>query len=162
MSVDTLSVCIEDAVLQEMTSLGESGYPEEVAGFLLGSSQANKVVVQHFVRLANAMQPEARHYSYQVSATDWQGGEATAKKLTLELVGIFHTHPDHPSLPSLFDLEFALPNFIYIIATIRQRSLTSMQAWKLCEDRSRFDSCLLQLEDAELLKQLTRPASSDI
>jgi proteasome lid subunit RPN8/RPN11 len=138
-------VSIEDDVLREMVACAEAGYPEEVAGLLLGSSGNGRIDVLRFLRVENSQEAEARAYSYQISSSAWQQGERDARQLALELVGVFHTHPDHPSVPSSHDLEFALPNFIYIIAAIHRRKLAGIQAWQLREDRSGFDHCLLCL-----------------
>lgn len=142
-SVDTVHVFLEEDVLREMSSFGESGYPEEVAALMLGHKRGKQVRVRHLLRTENRLGAEARSYSYQISSFDWQRGEREARERAMELVGVFHTHPDHPSEPSLYDLEFALPNFIYVIASIRQGKLSRVQAWQLLEDRSQFSQCAL-------------------
>jgi proteasome lid subunit RPN8/RPN11 len=147
----TARVFIEDAVLREMVACAEAGYPEEVAGLLLGCSRESRVHVSCFLSVENSLRAEERVFSYQISSADWQRGEQHARQLALELVGVFHSHPDHPSQPSRSDLEFALPNFIYIIAAIYRRTLTSVQAWRLCEDRSQFENCLWSARDEPLL-----------
>lgn len=144
-------ISIEDDVLREIIACAEAGYPEEVAGLLLGSSQEGRVHVSRFLGVKNSQEAEERAWSYQISSADWQQGERSARQLALELVGVFHSHPDHPSQPSRADLEFALPNFIYIIAAIYRRKLVSVQAWRLCEDRSQFENCLPSVQDEPLL-----------
>jgi proteasome lid subunit RPN8/RPN11 len=159
-SLSTARIAIEDSVLREMVASAEAGYPEEVVGLLLGSSQHDRICVDRFLTVANSQGAEARAWSYQISSADWQNGERSAKQLALELVGVFHSHPDHPSRPSSSDLEFALPNFIYIIAAVYRRTLASMQAWQLREDRSQFESCLLYLpvqDELLLLRQGEEP-----
>ena len=141
--INTVNIFIEEDVLHEIIDFAEAGYPEEVAGLMLGSSQQNQIRVCHFLKVENHLGAEARSYSYQISSYDWQKGEREASRLAMEMVGVFHTHPDHPSIPSSHDLEFALPNFMYVIAAIHQGKLASIQAWKLREDRSQFDRCTL-------------------
>ena len=155
----TARVSIEDDVLREMVACAEAGYPEEVAGLLLGSSRDGRIHILRFLRVRNSLEAEARAYSYQISSSDWQQGERDASQLAMELVGVFHTHPDHPSRPSSTDLEFALPNFIYIIAAIHRRKLASMRAWQLREDRSQFESCLLclPLQDQAVHEEVELP-----
>lgn len=143
--LSTVRISIEDDVLREMVACAEAGYPEEVAGLLLGSTHAGSIHVCGFLRVANSQRAEERTFSYQISSADWQQGAWKARQLALELVGVFHSHPDHPSRPSRSDLEFALPNFIYIIAAIHRRQLANVRAWQLREDRSQFEHCLLCL-----------------
>jgi proteasome lid subunit RPN8/RPN11 len=138
-------ISIEDRVLREMVVCAQAGYPEEVAGLLLGSCQDESIHVDRFLKVANSQRAEARACSYQISSADWQRGERNARQLALQLIGVFHSHPDHPSQPSSSDLEFALPNFIYIIAAIYQQTLAGVQAWQLREDRSQFEHCVLCL-----------------
>lgn len=143
-SVNTVNIVIEDDVLLQMQRFGEEGYPEEVVGIMLGTAHDNVVHVRHFLELQNRFAEEARHYSYQISTHDWLRSEAKAEQLAMDVVGVFHTHPDHPSKPSSYDLDFALPNLIYVIASIHQATLTDVQAWRLREDRSQFQECLIQ------------------
>lgn len=138
-------VSIEDDALREMVACAKAGYPEEVAGLLLGSSQAGRIHVCRFLKVENSRRVEERTFSYQIASADWQHGEWKARQLDQALVGVFHSHPDHPPRPSSSDLEFALPNFLYIIAAICQRQLADVQAWQLREDRSQFEHCLLCL-----------------
>ena len=57
----------------------------------------------------------------------------------LDIVGIYHSHPDHPAVPSRTDLELAtFPGYTYIIVSIENGKATNLSAWSLAEDRSRF------------------------
>ena len=61
------------------------------------------------------------------------------------MLGIFHSHPDHPALPSAFDLEHAWPYYSYVIVSVLQREVEETRAWRLAADRSRFDPERLEL-----------------
>jgi len=56
-----------------------------------------------------------------------------------ELLGFYHSHPDHPARPSQYDLDHAWPNFAYIIVAVAQGAAADMTVWFLKEDRSSFD-----------------------
>ena len=60
-------------------------------------------------------------------------------KLDLDIVGIFHSHPDHPSRPSEFDREWAMPWFSYIITSVKNGKADGSRSWLLSEDRSAFN-----------------------
>ena len=64
---------------------------------------------------------------------------ATATELKVDLLGFYHSHPDHPARPSQYDLDHAWPFFSYIIVAVRAGTPEDMTSWRLREDRSAFD-----------------------
>jgi proteasome lid subunit RPN8/RPN11 len=65
--------------------------------------------------------------------------ERKASELGGELLGFYHSHPDHPARPSQFDLDHAFPNFAYVIVSVMSGVSALMTVWFLKEDRSSFD-----------------------
>ena len=65
--------------------------------------------------------------------------EREAEERGLELVGIYHSHPDAPAVPSEYDREHAWPNSAYVIVSVEDGRAGGLRAWLLTEDRSRFD-----------------------
>ena len=61
-----------------------------------------------------------------------------AERRGLDLVGVFHSHPDHPDLPSEYDREWAQPNFSYLITSVEKGTVLESRSWRLIEDRSAF------------------------
>ena len=57
--------------------------------------------------------------------------EDLADERGLMLIGCYHSHPDSPALPSDFDKEHSLPNFLYIIVSVRAGAAADMRAWEL-------------------------------
>jgi proteasome lid subunit RPN8/RPN11 len=74
-----------------------------------------------------------------VSDRDYLQCEKRARELGGELLGFYHSHPDHPARPSQYDLDHALPFFSYIIVAVRAGTPEDMTSWRLREDRSAFD-----------------------
>ena len=101
-------------LLKEIHALGEKAYPEEGVGFLFGTEADPRRVTAIFP-VKNTREEEARHNRYQVAPRDYLKAEDTASKLGLSLIGVFHSHPDHPNIPSEFDKKWADPFFSYII-----------------------------------------------
>jgi proteasome lid subunit RPN8/RPN11 len=62
------------------------------------------------------------------------------------ILGIFHSHPDHPARPSAFDLDQALPFYTYLIVRVETGAAREQRAWRLAEDRSRFDEEPVELD----------------
>jgi proteasome lid subunit RPN8/RPN11 len=65
--------------------------------------------------------------------------EQRASEIGGELLGFYHSHPDHPSRPSQYDLDHAWPNFAYVIVAVAAGVAGSMTVWWLREDRTMFD-----------------------
>ena len=119
---------------------GEESYPEEGAGFLLGDDSGNgKRAVRDVFPLINSREDAARHNRYLIAPEDYLKAELTADRLGLSLIGVFHSHPDHPNAPSEYDREWAQPFFSYLITSVNQGRVGESRSWRLTEDRSKFD-----------------------
>ena len=124
-------------LLAQIHAHGEQAYPEEGAGFLLGSEGKNRAV-QTLYMLSNACEDAARHNRYLIRPEDYLKAEMEAGRLRLSLIGVFHSHPDHPNLPSEFDRDWAQPFFSYIITSVESGKAIESRSWRLAEDRSQF------------------------
>ena len=76
---------------------------------------------------------------FLVRPADYLAAERGAKAAGLELIGFYHSHPDHPARPSQHDLDHAWPNFHYVIASVLQGRVDDVRTWFLRDDRSQFD-----------------------
>lgn len=136
--------------LQAIEAHGEAAYPNEGAGFMLGRNEGESVQVEAVLPLENRREPEARYNRYELSPQDFVRAEMQAAQQGLDLVGVFHSHPDHPARPSEFDREHALPNFSYLITSVVGQgepgsgSAQVTRAWRLRDDRSAFDEDTLE------------------
>jgi proteasome lid subunit RPN8/RPN11 len=130
---------ISKDVLAQIYAHGEAAYPEEGAGFLLGSDDGKQRHVTQLFTTENVREDEARHNRYLVAPEDYLKAEMTADKLGLSLIGVFHSHPDHPNRPSEFDREWAQPFFSYVITSINEGKAVESRSWRLAEDRSKFE-----------------------
>ena len=113
---------------------GQQTYPHECCGALVGRDGA----VTAIVALPNTTDEGPRR-RFMVRPSDYQLAERRAAELGGELLGFYHSHPDHPARPSQYDLDHAWPTFAYIIVAVADGSATDMTVWYLQEDRSRFE-----------------------
>ncbi|MBS1817088.1 MAG: M67 family metallopeptidase [Acidobacteria bacterium] len=113
---------------------GEETFPHECCGALIGRDD----VVTHAEPLPNTTEEGPRR-RFLVRASDYRIAEQRASELGGELLGFYHSHPDHPARPSQFDLDHAWPNFAYVIVSVMAGVSRLMTVWYLTEDRSRFD-----------------------
>jgi len=131
---------LTDDVLAQIHAHGEQAYPEEGAGFLLGvySDNGTREITAIFP-LANSREDEARYNRYLITPEDYLKAELAADRLGLSLIGVFHSHPDHPNRPSEFDREWAQPFFSYVITSVQSGKAVESRSWRLIEDRSKFE-----------------------
>ena len=113
----------------------EQAYPEEGAGFLIG----NDGEVKEILALSNAREAAARHNRFLIPPEDYLKAELKADSLGLSLIGVFHSHPDSPNVPSEYDREWAQPFFSYVITRVDDGKAVSHRSWRLLEDRSKYD-----------------------
>ena len=140
-----MTLAISKELLDQIHVHGEKAYPEEGAGFLIG----NDGKVEHILPLDNAREDGARHNRFLITPEDYLKAELTADKLGLSLIGVFHSHPDHPNRPSEYDREWAQPFFSYIITTVNEGKATESRSWRLLEDRSKFEEEGIQLYEPQ-------------
>lgn len=113
---------------------GEETFPHECCGALIGTAD----VVTAAVALPNTTEEGPRR-RFLVRPSDYRMAEQRATELGGELLGFYHSHPDHPARPSQFDLDHAWPNFAYVIVSVMSGAARDMTVWFLKDDRSRFD-----------------------
>ena len=138
---------IAEELIAQIHTYGERHYPEEGAGLILGKYEGGRRTAECLIRLKNSSQPDSRHNRYLIEAKDVLAGEYHAEKLGLDVIGVFHSHPDHPAQPSDFDLEWALPNFSYIITSICAGKAVSSRSWCISDDGNFVEEGLCILND---------------
>ncbi len=137
-----MTIILPAHILHDIYANGEASYPEESAGLLLGESVGAEGTpdkkVLAILPLTNAREDEARHNRYLITPQDMLRGEQEAMKRGMDVIGVYHSHPDHPDQPSEFDREWALPWYSYVITSIQLGKATRSRSWLLSEDRKRF------------------------
>ncbi len=133
---------IEERFLAKIRSHGERTYPEECCGILMGSADDDTPVVHDVVEIDNS-QDENRRRRFFVTSEQYRNAEAQADSKGMVLLGFYHTHPDHPAIPSAFDTEHALPWFTYVIMSVLGGRGGPVTAWRLRENRKQFDEAPL-------------------
>jgi proteasome lid subunit RPN8/RPN11 len=113
---------------------GTETYPDECCGALIGRDG----LVDSTFALPNVTDEGPRR-RFRVSPNDYRASERRATESGAELLGFYHSHPDHPARPSQYDLDHAWPSFSYIIVAVRGGVPEEMTSWRLQDDRSAFD-----------------------
>jgi proteasome lid subunit RPN8/RPN11 len=115
---------------QSLKDLSEQAYPFEGCGLLLGPLSKDKVVRQ-IVILRNILRDEGRgRFDFSFSPQEFMVAQTAAEKMKMDVVGIFHTHPDHPPRPSVTDAsQPMLAGWINIIAAVHGGKFKEAKAW---------------------------------
>ena len=126
---------VPNRLIEQINAHVEKAYPEEGAGFLVGDEGE----VKEILPLSNAREDAARNNRFLITPEDYVKAELRADSLGLSLIGVFHSHPDCPNVPSEYDREWAQPFFSYIITRVDEGKAVSHRSWRLVEDRSKYD-----------------------
>jgi proteasome lid subunit RPN8/RPN11 len=124
-----VSPAVDDAIRRH----GEETYPHECCGALVGHGRVTATVP-----LPNTTEEGPRR-RFLVRPADYRMAERRAAELGGELLGFYHSHPDHPARPSQYDLDHAWPTFAYIIVAVGAGRAGDMTVWWLKDDRSSFE-----------------------
>jgi len=122
--------------LQFIMNHARSSYPEECCGFLLGlDSQVRRI--RRALPAQNVNQ-DSRRKRYNIDPKELIRADDEARRSSMSLVGIYHSHPDAPAQPSQFDLENAWPWYSYLVLSVQNGEPRDVSAWYLSDDRSTF------------------------
>ena len=119
-----------------MQKHAEATYPYECCGFFYGSNGDVREIGE-IKEVTNSKEGDQRR-RFEVSPLDYMGAEKYALESRQELLGIYHSHPDHPAIPSEHDLKQAVPFFSYIILAVKQGTLEDTKSWQL-NDENEFE-----------------------
>lgn len=142
-----LKIHIPSPILDQIHNHGENAYPAEGAGLILGKEEEGERTVVSLLFLENAREEENQHNRYLITAEDMLQGEKEAARLDLSILGIFHSHPDHPNLPSEYDREFAIPWYSYLITSVNNSKASGSRCWRLEDHRESFSEEIIQIVD---------------
>lgn len=131
---------ISKTLLDQIRSHGVASYPYEGCGLLLGHVENGANVVTAVRPLANVWPDEQeKRIRFRIAEDDWRDVEIEALLDGLDVIGVFHSHPDNPPIASPRDLAWAAwPGYSYLITQINNKRPADSFSWQLLEDRSGF------------------------
>ena len=130
----------------EIRQAGAEAYPNECCGILFGSEDGENQVVRFLRPIVNARESGEQYHRFLITAEEMMEAELEARQLGLDIVGFYHSHPDHPAAPSEYDRDHALPFYHYIILRVAQGRPEEMTDWRLRLSREAFDAENLEIE----------------
>jgi len=138
------TLIVETAAWQYIAESSKSAFPEECCGFIFGSMSSNQTNVVTAMKAYNASAADKGDY-FAISPATYTEAENYAENNQLELLGIYHSHPNQIALPSISDYKFALPDFLYLIVSVFETEIEDVRAWLIDEEYDRFNEQRIQL-----------------
>jgi len=135
-----IMIVLTKKVIAEVEVHGERDYPHECGGMLIGHfyDDGTKSVIETFP-LENAREEADRHDRVLILPKDVMRAERYAREKALDVIGYYHSHPDHPAIPSQYDLDHALPVWSYVIVSVEKGKAVDVRSWQMENDRTKFN-----------------------
>ncbi len=130
-----VKITIPKAVYQSIIRQCITDYPNETCGFLLGHVSAESSCVTQLYPVCNSAPAKDKPHYYQMSPAEVLAAQKFADHNKLVLIGIYHSHPDHPAKPSITDRELAWENLTYLIIQITKQQKVTTRAWQLANNQ---------------------------
>lgn len=156
-----MALKLESEHLKRIRLHGEQDYPNECCGMLLGrgvgdTKSVSEIVPLHNLRTepekAQAILPldapgkESERNRFLIDPREQLRVEKSARERGLDVLGYYHSHPDHPARPSFYDRDHAWPWYSYVIVSVARGEAKEVASWVLSEDRSRFEAEAIESE----------------
>lgn len=124
------ALVLPPAVQRAIASWVDGAYPAETCGLLLGETEGECCRVAE-ATLARNLERERRRDRFQLNPEDLLSADERARSLGLDVVGVWHSHPDHPAEPSATDLAHAWPGWSYLIVSVVPVGVCDWRSWRL-------------------------------
>ena len=135
-------LCVSTQNLDELRQLSEAGYPLEVCGLLVGTVSHGHWHIQQIRPVAN-LNTERAADRFQLDPAAYQSIDRELRDTDLEIIGVYHSHPDCPAKPSPTDLSSAWEGFAYPIVSVCEGKAVEVRCWALNADADRFREIMI-------------------
>ena len=139
-----MRLVIDEHIEKNLRQHAEQDYPFECCGFFYGNDKDDRVILKSLP--VNNSKEENKQRRFEVSPLDYMKAEQYALDNHLTLQGVYHSHPDHPAIPSEHDLKQAVPFFSYIIISVKKGASDEIRSWKLKNDKKEFEEEIIELK----------------
>lgn len=119
---ESKDIMIKDAI---------SSFPDECCGFFYGREDANGNRNITDVLVVHNSKEGDKQKRFEISAKDYLKAEQFAEEQQLQFLGVYHSHPDHPAIPSEHDRISAQPFFSYVIISVSESEIKDIRSWRL-------------------------------
>ncbi len=144
-------ITIEPVAKELMIEDGIKSFPDECCGFIYGNEdeKGNRLVTE--IILVDNSKHGDKTRRFEISPKDYLKAEQHASEKNLQLLGVYHSHPNHPAIPSEHDRIAAQPYFSYIIISVINNT-TQLRSWRLNES-AQFEEEKVNYKESTIIKQ---------
>jgi proteasome lid subunit RPN8/RPN11 len=150
-----MMLTIKTLQVEAIRQHGMRDYPGECCGALLGRAKGDRKEVDETVPLKNLrhdpalaqsllplddLERETERNRFLIDPLDQLRLEKEARRSGLDVLGYYHSHPDHAARPSNYDRKYAWPGYSYVIVAVELGTATQLTSWVLAEDRATFNT----------------------
>ncbi|GMO56243.1 MAG: M67 family metallopeptidase [Termitinemataceae bacterium] len=140
-------IVLDGTTRADINAEGQKTYPNECCGFLFEETESGaeglevegRKVIKKILSAWNSQAGEEQYHRFEIKPQQMMMAEKTAIELKLDLLGFYHSHPDHPSAPSEYDRVNALPFYSYIIVSVNKGKSDLMTSWELDGETRMFN-----------------------
>ncbi len=131
-STSASTLVLPAALRSALEEHARAGFPLETCGLLIGRARAERIEVEAVRKLRNVQVERARE-RYELDPVEHLAVEDEAAALGLEVVGAWHSHPDHPARPSETDRARAWEGWSYVILAVTAAGVVDLRSWRLVD-----------------------------
>ena len=124
---------ISDELISQIKLEAEKAYPNECCGFIFGKIEGKEKFAEEILAAKNSSDETEKFHRFEITPEEMLKAERFARSIKADIVGFYHSHPDHPAVPSEYDTTHALPIYSYIIVSVIKRNAEELQSWELDE-----------------------------
>ena len=140
------TLVLPESLARQIEREGESGYPNEICGMLIGRDircaegiDRTRRVVDRLEPGRNVFEAGEQYHRFSIDPRDQLRAERAAEKQGQMVLGYYHSHPDHPARPSEYDREHAWPFYSYVIVEIAKGRAADTTSWVLNDETKQFE-----------------------
>jgi proteasome lid subunit RPN8/RPN11 len=131
-------IVIQNKPWQAMILHAERVYPNECCGAMLGHQQGERKTVTQAIPLENSFEGEQREH-YEIKPEDLLAADRAARERGLDLIGIFHSHPDCDAYFSDTDLKNSCPWYSFVVLSVKNGKFDHGNSFIPDMDQTRAD-----------------------
>jgi len=134
--MDTFELKIDEQAAEVINRHALEAFPYECCGFLFGNEKDGRLITTALP--ANNSKEGDQRRRFEISPLDYMHAEKYALLNNIQLLGIYHSHPNHPAIASEHDLAVAMPYFSYVIVAVMDGQIAGLKSWKLKDEGRAF------------------------
>jgi len=143
-----MAITLSKEVKDQIRAHAVRDYPFECCGFLFGHVDTQQRTIIKSKPVENVEEAANKKRNFEISSEAYMKAEEEVEQEGMVLAGIYHSHPDHPAVPSQSDLKKALPFFSYVIMTAKVSEIGSLKSWYLNDD-GKFEEEEVTIKDEQ-------------